>query len=227
MGYSHPGQRQFLSNSKSGFVLFMLSSSHNEVFINKRQLAKRLDVSLPTISLWIEKYPDFPIEVRGTNGSSYKFNAEHVFAFLQKKKEEEQEKNAEKDQKLASLQLTFDNLLGDSDEGQNHRRFFSTKEEKDIWQLRELKRKEAERCGKLVIADEIRDHFINAFTRLGTESRNFISRLCRNQNMPEQIIKKTENDFAEMQRIVVSQIAEVLDQEGDIYERTLDLNQPG
>jgi len=61
-------------------VLLLLSSEEQhsgpaasaDVTLNKRDMALRLRISLPTLTAWIDRWPDFPIAQRGTNGASYR-----------------------------------------------------------------------------------------------------------------------------------------------------------
>jgi phage terminase Nu1 subunit (DNA packaging protein) len=59
------------------------------VLINKRDLARKLGVSIPTVSAILDRYPDFPVEVRGRVGLEWQFNAADVQAFLAGKRAEE------------------------------------------------------------------------------------------------------------------------------------------
>lgn len=180
-----------------------------KILINKRQLAKELDVSLPTLTSWIEKYEDFPIVSRGRNGSSYKFDAEEVFPFLDQKKEEELEKNAGRDEALASLQLSFSNLFPDDDALPIQSRE-DIKKQLDIAKLHQLKRKEAQECGLLVPANEMRDALMSTFARLGSESRNFIKRFGTENGIPEAIIQHKIAMYEDLQKATVNDILGLL-----------------
>jgi phage terminase Nu1 subunit (DNA packaging protein) len=51
------------------------------VTVNKKELARLLDVSLPTLDKMIEDHADFPVEQRGTNGCEWQFDPARVKAW--------------------------------------------------------------------------------------------------------------------------------------------------
>lgn len=173
-----------------------------KVFVTKAEMARCLRVSLPTLTNWISKWPDFPIAERGTNGTSYKFAPEEVRLFLIEKREVEARESEGRDQQLQQAQLAFDDFLPRSDEFESCK--LKPKEQIDLWRVRELKRKEAERCRNLLPADELLDTLRDVFARLGQESRVFIRKLGRTQNWPDEICARHEADYEEMQRTIVA-----------------------
>lgn len=172
------------------------------VFVTKAEMARCLRVSLPTLTNWISKWPDFPIASRGKNGSSYKFAPEEVRQFLLEKREEEARENEERDQQLQQAQLAFDDFLPRTDEFESNK--LKPKEQIDLWRVREMKRKEAERCRNLLPADEMLDTLRDVFARLGQESRVFIRKLGRSQNWPDAICARFEAEYEDMQRTIVA-----------------------
>jgi len=194
-----------------------------QVTLNKRELASALKVSLPTIGAWMQRWPDFPIEARGTNGSSYRFVYVDVAEFLTVKRDEEAQAKSERDEALMGLQLTFDALLPPQPSVQFDRRL-SPKEEIDLWKLRDLKRREAERCGKLVIASEVQELFTNALARLSRDTSMFLRKLAREQNWPDSQVRNIEERFADVQRASVAEALSELNMDADPNERQLDLS---
>ncbi|GAB6854188.1 terminase small subunit [Asaia astilbis] len=193
------------------------------IALNKAEMAKRLKVSLPTMTNWLDRWPDFPVIERGTNGKSWRFDPHAVFDFLAERREEEQSKISGRDEQLERLQLQFDDLFQPKEQPRSLGGV-SAKEQIDIWRLRELKRKEAERCGKLVVADQMQDMFSSAFATLSRESGVFLRRLAREQDWPEAVLRKAEADLASMQRKTVNAVLDTLKQEADTdHERQLHL----
>lgn len=177
----------------------------NLLSVNKSQMAKELNVSLPTLTSWIDKYDDFPIISRGRNGTSYKFNPSDVFQFLDQKKQAELEKQTDRDEKLASLQLSFTNLFPD-EEAPALRSHEDVKKSLDLAKLRQLHRKEAEACGLLVPANELRDELMSVLARLGTESRNFIKRLGIQNGIPREIVNHKLTEYEDLQKSLINDI---------------------
>ena len=193
------------------------------VTLNKAEMAKRLKVSLPTLTNWLDRWPDFPIVDRGTNGKSWRFDPHAVFDFLAERQEEEQRKSAGRDEQLERLQLQFDELF----EPEDQPRSLGTvpaKEQIDIWRLRDLKRKEAERCGKLVIADQMQDMMATAFAMLARDTGAFLRQLARDQSWPDAVLRQAESRLKDVQLKSVNSVLTMLKQDTDTeHERQLHL----
>ncbi|GBQ52226.1 terminase small subunit [Komagataeibacter sucrofermentans] len=178
--------------------------------VNKRELAKRLRVSLPTLTNWIDRWEDFPVVSRGGNGVSWAFSLEEVFAFLADRREEEAQSKAGRDQQLLDLQLSFDALLPPDPQPAPGSRM-SVKEQIDAWKLRDLKRKEAERCGTLVIAADVQEMFTSAVARLSRDIAVYIRQTGREQGWPDAMIRQAEAKLADMQRKSVTDALRALE----------------
>lgn len=172
----------------------------------------------------MDRWNDFPIEERGANGSQYKFNPSDVLQFISNKRDEERKKTEERDEGLASLQLAFDDLFSDERDTEPADSHSTIKRNIDAWKLRELKRKEAERCGKLVIAEELSDKLMDVFTRLSAETHNFWKRACLRNGIPEPITQRMLDDFATVQRTVVSELTQSLLHTDNEQERHIDFS---
>lgn len=72
---------------------------------NKRELAKILDVSLPTLDRMIDENPDFPVENRGSNGREYEFDPVKVKAWRDGKRAETIAAHTARMQALGSFDL--------------------------------------------------------------------------------------------------------------------------
>nr|WP_246789266.1 terminase small subunit [Acetobacter nitrogenifigens] len=191
--------------------------------LNKRQMGNRLGVSSPTMTAWLERWPDFPVVERGTNGASYSFDPEAVFKFLAERREEEALSRSGRDEALMALQLTFAEILPDPPQAPGAGRKLSTKEEIDLWKLRDLKQKAAKESRALVIVAEVERLFENALVKLSRDAGTFIRRLGQQERWPDAQIRSVEARFAEMQRKSVSDALATLESEPDDHERQLDL----
>ena len=180
--------------------------------VNKRELAKRLRVSLPTLTNWIDRWEDFPVVSRGGNGVSWAFSLEDVFAFLSDRREEEAQSKAGRDQQLLDLQLSFDALLPpEPQQAPASGSRMTVKEQIDAWKLRDLKRKEAERCGTLVIAADVQEMFTSTVARLARDIGVYIRQTGREQGWPDAMIRQAEAKLAEMQRKSVTDALRALE----------------
>ena len=63
--------------------------SHAPAIVNKRELARTIKLSVPTIDSLLARYPDFPVIRRGNTGTAWAFDPEAVLSFLEMKKSEE------------------------------------------------------------------------------------------------------------------------------------------
>lgn len=192
--------------------------------LNKKEMAKRIGVSLPTLTSWIERWDDFPIIERGTNGSRYRFNPHDVLLYISEKQAEERAKTAERDERLTSIQLEMAELFPEEERG-SEESHSDIKKQLDAWRLRGLKRKEAELSGRLLIASEVRDNLMDVFARLGSETRSFWKRACVRNGIPVAIVDRLLDDYGDVQRTLVNSLSDSLrtEIEGSQEERTLDL----
>ena len=76
--------------------------------VNKAELAPRLGVSLPTLNRWIAEDPGFPVEVRGANGSAYRFDLRAVLAWKAEREAAEAEREARRLRAIDNLTLFTD-----------------------------------------------------------------------------------------------------------------------
>ena len=81
------------------------------LFVNKQELAQKiLEVSVPTVNAIINRYPDLPIEQRGTNGLAWRFDACAVVKFLQDKRAEARRAGAGRETLFEQLKLSLDEM---------------------------------------------------------------------------------------------------------------------
>lgn len=197
---------------------------NEQISLNKKEMAKRIGVSLPTLTSWIERWDDFPIVERGTNGARYRFNPHDVLLFISEKQAEERAKTAERDERLTSIQLEMAELFPE-EESVPEESHSDIKKQLDAWKLRAFKRKEAEISGRLLIASEVRDNLMDVFARLGSETRSFWKRSCIRNGIPAPVVDRLLDDYADVQRTLVNSLSDSLrsEIEDSHEERTLDL----
>lgn len=81
------------------------------LFVNKGELAQKiLGCSVITVNALIAKYPDFPIERRGTNGVQWRFDAAAVTKFIQEKRSTSERAGASREALFDQLRLTLDEM---------------------------------------------------------------------------------------------------------------------
>ncbi|MDE1905038.1 MAG: terminase small subunit [Rhodospirillales bacterium] len=176
------------------------------VGLNKTELAHFLKVSLPTLTRWLLRWPDFPVVDRGTNGKEWEFDPEAVATFLRGRQEEEALARENRDQTLAQLALPMD--LG----GAPPRN--SAKEELDAWRVRRIQREEAERAGRLVPAAAVADAVRMVLARIGQDTARFLRQVAREQSWPEAYLRDVEKRLRESQRATVTALDQVFGEDG-------------
>lgn len=173
---------------------------------NKRELAHKLGVSLPTFSGWLLRYgADFPIKERGSSGREYVFDFAAVFDFLRLKREEQENADVERDEELAQLKLPFA-VPGI----EPTRPKLSAKDELDAWRLRRLQREEAERSGALMPTQTALTMFSDVLVRLSRDTHAFLRQVGQEQNWPDSYMRRLEARFGDLQRTLVKDLDQLL-----------------
>lgn len=219
--YSHPGQsHSFIKFLKGLVFLFVLLSEvgvdqpelPRAPNVHKRKMASLLRISLPTLTNWMDRWPDFPVAAGGRNGVAYEFDPAAVFTFLAERRKEEAEREAGRDAELMKLQLSFDGLFPAVEPDPAFSRI-PVKEQIDLAKLRDLQMKQAERAGKLVNAEELSDLFVGTMSRLSRDISTFIRQLGREQGWPDVQVRQAETRLADMQRQAVAAAMKSLEPE--------------
>lgn len=167
---------------------------------NKRKLASVLGVTTVTLGNWLERWPDFPVLERGTNGRDYVFDVRAVVDFLRAKKEAEAAAAAEKDEALSQLALPLLELEQPESAAGSR---LSVKEQIAALELSTKRRKEAVELGKLVGADEVSETLMAAFANFSRGLRAAVRQAAADQNLPASVTRALEARIADAQRTFV------------------------
>ena len=167
--------------------------------VNKKELALRLKVSLPTLSRWIDRNPDFPVLSRGTNGASWSFDLAAVFAFLRQLRDAEKAKAAARDEELAQLALPFD-LPTDPAVG------LTIKDQLQALELRRRQREMAEKEGLLVSRAAMQQALHDAMVKQSAVLHAALARECAELNLPDDVARRLDAAIAEAQRAWVAEM---------------------
>src|SRR5690348_9520844 len=125
--------------------------SDGRLIVNKRELARRvLECSLPTLNELIERYPDFPVERRGSNGVEWEVDADRVIEFLRSKREIEARASEERNTLFAQFKLPIDDV---APEGAGE---LSPSQRASLARARLAERKLALEAGMLVPVTDVR-----------------------------------------------------------------------
>jgi len=181
---------------------FPLSPS---VLVNKRELARRLGVSLPTMGALIDRYQDFPVVERGTNGVEWKFDLATVIAFVQAQREAEAASKAARDEQLAQLVLPLDLQPAEIPAPG-----LSFRDQLAAVELRAKLRKEAIEAGGLVRVVDVENDLTIMLGTWRAALRDFLRQMAREQNWSDELARVYEARLAKLQEKLVDQAPELL-----------------
>lgn len=172
--------------------------------VNKRELAALLSVSLPTIAAWIERYPEFPVLDRGTNGKEWAFDPIAVSDFIAAIQAAEAAAEAERKARIQQLGLPFtDPGDGASADGQAYTL-------DDIKRIQAMDKLRQER-GFLVDVSETRQALTAAVARWNRAQRAVVNQLARDFALPDAVARAMTDRFAEAQRQFVRDLRQDAD----------------
>lgn len=179
-------------------------SSNLPASVNKRELAAILGCSLPTVSAWIDRYPDFPVIDRGTNGKEWHFDPEAVTAYVAELKAAEARQAAEQQARIQQLGLPF------TDPGDGVQPSTANYSLDDIKRIQALDKLRMER-GFLVDVSETRQAFTAAIARWSRAQRAVINQAGRDFNLPDGVTRALFDRMAEAQRQFVRDLRQDAD----------------
>ena len=166
--------------------------------VNKRELARVLGVSLPTIENYLDRYDDFPVVKRGTNGSSYVFDPIAVRDFLDAQQALEQESEARRQEAIAQLGLPL-NDAALSDE-------LTPKERLDYVRAIAAEDKLRLERGFLVQTAETRMAMTAAISRWNRALHAAVRQACRDLSLPDAVQRDLIARLSETQRALVREL---------------------
>ena len=177
-------------------------------FVNKKELAKIMDVSLPTLDRLIDRYDDFPIEQKGGNGQDYSFHAKEVKTFLDGQRALEEKSLADRADLLLDLNIA---LPGHEDGGTG----ITPNQELSLVRAERERRKLQRESGLLVDIASIRQLMTPVFVNLGQFMTNVPGRLGKRFNLPAEVVDAMSDEMADELRRVVAKLQDDLTTEHD------------
>lgn len=169
---------------------------------NKRELARVLDCSLPTVTELLDRYPDFPVERRGTNGLEWQFDVAKVQAFLSEKREAEQRDDEARRDLFRQFSLPFAGY----DNGAPGGAPLSASAMLAMARTRQVDTKLAREAGLLVPTSEVRQNITPALTRfmrlVDAMPRSIGSRF----NLPDAVTTAMRSYLDEERRALVAEL---------------------
>lgn len=170
------------------------------VVVNKHELAKLLEKSLPTIDRMIED--GMPVLKGGSNGVPYEFDANAVVAWLEEVARKEAELTAEKERQLAQLQLGLTGGVA----GDSAPIGLTAKQRIEAMQAEMLADKLARDRGALMPVEEVEAEFEAVFGLLRQRLLSQGSSLQRLAGLSEDQVRHVDQEMRELLRSLSHQI---------------------
>lgn len=165
---------------------------------NKRELAEKLSLSVPTIDALLSRHGDeFPVRQRGSNGIPWEFDLPDVIAFLRHKDEDETRAIAERRQAFEQFRLPLDDLASPEAEG-------LSPQQRNALSLARMREHElALAVGQVVRASEVEDSYRTLFRTLGRAFDTLPGQLARKFGLPDAVARAVREWLDEQRRQIV------------------------
>ncbi|KAA0571085.1 terminase small subunit [Azospirillum sp. Sh1] len=187
-----------------------MGSEAQSVLVNKKELAKRLRCSLPTLDRVIERYPDFPIAQPGSNGRQYLFDAAVVVAYIREQQEREKAEAARRDTLLDQLVLP---LVAADDQPDAPDGRLSPTQRLQLARAHREERKLASDAGLLTPTPRVQAALAETLGGLARFLDGLPQTLGRRYNLPEVVVTAMKRDLDEQRRQLVTDLKKKLQPE--------------
>jgi phage terminase Nu1 subunit (DNA packaging protein) len=179
-------------------------SSPGVVMGNKKQLAKALGVTAPTLDRWLERFGDaVPVLQRGSNGKPFKFDITAVVGFFRQRQADEAGRAIERDEQLA--QLALPGLAPDGPAGPATQREIGLSLDNEGKRQKLMKER-----GELTLASEVRSGLTAALSALGDRLDASVRKVASEHHLPPQVTAALETAFAASRTDIVRTLKQFL-----------------
>lgn len=182
--------------------MHVVASDADRVLANKREMAKILRWSLPTLDAWISKHPDFPIEQRGSVGVEYLFDPRAVVEFIRSRREDEERLDAKRVAALAQFALPIDEV---APEGATA---LGPAARASLAQARLREQQLARNAGLLVETSKVRKVLAAGWTTLGRGLDALPGQIGRNHNLSDDVVRDIRKAIDDHRRAAVRELKE-------------------
>lgn len=160
--------------------------------VNKRELARILDISLPTLGEMIERHGDsFPVERRGSNGIEWQFDPEAVVAFVRAQREQDAAEAEKRAELLSQFGLPLDQAAPADQAGQKPTDILTA------WRARKIHHEMAKEAGELVWKATIRQQVTNEVLALRQFLTSAPASIMRRHGIPDAVIRTVSDAMLE------------------------------
>lgn len=185
-------------------MLAVVGQHDERVVGNKRELARAIDVSLPTLTALQERYPDAFVVIRsGGNGREYQYDITATVRNLAAIREREDQAAMQRLEGLDQLKLDLGAAApAESDTADR----LSPAQRLQLARARREERRMALEDGLLVPADGIRSHLSEALTDLSRFLDALPGDLGRRFNLPPTVVDAMAQDIAQRRQQFVERL---------------------
>lgn len=184
--------------------------TEDRLLVNKSELARLLNVAVPTVGKLIDDYPDLPVIDRGTNGKAWVFDAHEVMRYLEGQRAADRHEAEARNKMWAQVSLPLDEVQA-TDGGV----VLSATQREKLASARLKERKLAMEEGHLVNKSELRMALSSVVGGFGRFLDNLPGQIGRRHQLPEEVIRSIKTQIDEQRRSFVKEMQGLLETEGD------------
>lgn len=178
--------------------------------VNKVQLAQAMSVSDTTVSAWLRA--GLPYVEAGTNGRSYQFRLAVAYAWVMRRRAEEEASRSAGDRAAAQLQLAL--LGGEAAQGAGTGEGLSVSDQRKLLELELVRTQAARARGELIARADVVEGFEAVFAALRDALDALPDRLGRELGVSGREMERIEaacDDALEGARRAVGRLADEID----------------
>jgi phage terminase Nu1 subunit (DNA packaging protein) len=179
------------------------------LLVNKRELRRVLDVSLPTLNDMIDHYPEFPVVTRGALGQEWQFDPVAVTSWRAAQTAAD---NAASAARAAQLQRQFA-LPIDEISGEEIGESLSQRLKRN--QVRAIEQKLARDLGETMLRGAVEQAATAVCSKVGNALNGIARTVGHAHNLPDQVTTALQQSIDEIRAQMVADILDWLAQDGE------------
>lgn len=177
------------------------------LIVNKRELARLLKISPPTLDARLDAEPEFPISQKGGPGVPWEFNTADVLEYERAKIEAERAETRRRAEALAKIQP---GMFTPGEEGPENPDY-TPQQRLQAARAATAERKLARDARLLVHTGEVKQALEDLFASLGRKMDQLPQDLTRKFNLPSEVARHIKSDLDDWRRKAVAEIDKSLD----------------
>jgi phage terminase Nu1 subunit (DNA packaging protein) len=164
----------------------------------------------------LRRYPEFPVESKGTNGVEWQFDVESVVEFMREKDEAERKELEKRAEAMKAWMLPI------AEPATAAPGAISAAQQLQLARAAREQHKLAQESGLLIPASTVRLAARAAFSKLGPGLAQIADQVGRQHRLPDEIVQSTRAQIEDLIRLAVSEAARVLNEKSAELAAELD-----